>query len=339
MTTDALDGQEQQDQQHEDELEQEDLQTLGDEREEGDEDVAADDAEAQAAFDAAFQTERAQAPSRGSPANAQTPTPEKDAAAATETATADVALAPKNDAAPAAETPAPASAEDPWKDVHPVVRAKLEELGLQVGGIQKLEHRLKSAEGRIAAFNTGKAAARDAAAAGGEAPNAQQIERAIEGGGEKWKQLAEQFPDWADALEERIAALPRAEPQHIDVDAITEHVAQRTAIDPEVIVQHVTTELKHPGWKKTLKTDEFKAWYQTAPADIRAAGASDSADDAIKVLDAFKAHTARQQIQQRSTSRLEAATAPTRGTGGGPVQPSAEQAFDAGFNGVRNGGR
>lgn len=204
---------------------------------------------------------------------------------------------------------------------------KIEATANQIGAAQR---KLKTVEDRVEAISkAGTDAARAATAAGGAAPTKAQIDAAAAGGGVKWKQMMEDFPDWADAMEERLAALKPGSSPTVDVESITKEVLG--TVQPLVAAardegrQLARIDAKHPGWEKTVNTPEFRDWTleggptveayteykeadKTDPKKAReieqgfatqfpkwwgdrgAALFSADADDAVKLLDGFEVH-------------------------------------------------
>ena len=237
-----------------------------------------------------------------------------------------------------------------------------------IGGLanatQRIEQALKSAKTAVAD-------------AGGAAPSEKEVSAALSNP-EAWAKLKEDFPDWAGPVEAEFAAL-RAEMAKgkgpaVDVEALRRDVsaANQAAIDQAE--ERAFIRLKHPDWKTTVNTQEFKAWAleggpaveryaqykaleRTDPAkadevvngfarefpqwwaDRGAAMFGSTANDAIKLLDGFsqarpKAGDA-EAARLKREKRLERAVTPA-GTAG-PITTSAltdEEAFARGFNKV-----
>lgn len=223
---------------------------------------------------------------------------------------------------------------DPYEGLHPAIRAKLD-------AQDQLAERLRKAEGHIGGLssenkriNEQLAAAKAAAAAVKEAPSQAQVATA-KASTEKWDQLKTDFPEWADALEERLGA----QATQPDLDGLRNQI--REELTPQ-LASDISTRLKaeiaaetegrlvniaHRGWKDTVKTPDFVTWYEQQPADVKALGASSTAEDAITLLDSFKAATAGKPnaatIKAQRQQRMQEAASVARGTqGGAPVKSS-----------------
>ncbi|NUX58659.1 hypothetical protein [Paraburkholderia youngii] len=223
--------------------------------------------------------------------------------------------------------------DDPYAGLHPTIRAKLEAQDL-------LAERLRKAEGHIGGLSSENkritaelAAAKAAADAVRSAPTQTQVANA-QRSTEKWDQLKQDFPEWADALEERLGS--NAQP---DLDGLrrqirdeltpqlTSEISARLKADIAAETEGRLVNVAHRGWKDLVKTPEFTAWYGQQPEHVKALGASPTAEDAITLLDHYKAQAAsrpdaaaikasRQQRMQDAATvvRGNAAMAPVKST-------------------------
>jgi hypothetical protein len=253
------------------------------------------------------------------------------------------------------EAAAKAATEKEWEGVPAKVRQMLEGISGKVGTIDELAHIVKSQDGRVGAALAGvKAltaavdAAKAATKAGGDAPTQDQIAAAARSSA-KWKQAKEDYPDWAEAMEERFAALPFALPPK-GTDATVDVAALKAEVTGTVgeIVAKATSEAKaearelakidrtHEDWEQTINTQEFADWRKAQAPDIQALAASDKSADAIKMLDAYEKH---RKAVADATVKAEA----DRKRLGGAIQPkgtaapaarnmSDEAAAQQGFN-------
>lgn len=250
-------------------------------------------------------------------------TPEQAAAAWNEVSVeradpppADPAEPPKADATPA---------EPPKADPEPTPVAKdpvLERLEAQDKLIKKLSDDLKMSTGRLSKIQGELDAGRAAAKAVKDAPTqAQQAAAAADPA--KWNALKEEFPEWTDAMDSRIS------------ERIAEAVKNTPAPDFETVdldaelrkreTQRVTR--KHKDFFDVIKSEEFSAWRKTQPAEINALGSSDLAEDAIEMLDLYKAAKATpakaDAIDAARTARIKAAAGPAP-RASQPIQPGGE---------------
>lgn len=245
---------------------------------------------------------------------------------------------------------AKAAEERQWAGVPEVVRDKL--LALEANSRKSVEEsakRLRNIEGHIGGLNsklesaltTAKAAAEDKGGEGA-APSKAQVQEALSDP-EAWKRLKEDFPDWAGPVEKEFAALraeiAKAKPA-VDVSGLKKEVAGEVnsaiAKGLDAAEERAFVRLKYPDWRDTVKSPEFKAWFQGQPDDVKALAASDSGNDAVKMLDAYKTHREQsEEARKRKQKRLEGNLNPT-GSGAPPdTGISDEQAFARGFQRAR----
>lgn len=297
---------------------------------------AADAAAEQAAAIAAFSTTRGVEPPEPDP------DAEADAKAAAEEAAKAAAAAAKVEPTAeekAAQAARDKAAEDEWLKGAPAsVRESL-------SAITALAGRVRNVEGHIGGLTsqqkelkaTLEAAGKAAAAAGGVAPTAAEVAAAA-GSSAKWKQMQEDFPEWAEAMEERLATVGRSSAAPVDVEKLRAQV--RSEVLREVNFDRV--EDVHEGWQDTVKKPEFAAWLKIQPEKTQALAASERPKDAIKLLDNYaesnkKAAPAGDPPADDSKARLEAAVAPTRGRAATKPEPITEhQAAEAAFKRIRN---
>lgn len=241
---------------------------------------------------------------------------------------------------------------DPWEGVAPKVKAELESVSSRLASVDAIAHDLKSLQGRYGHISKSldelKAAGKAATTAVADAPTKAQIDQAHSS--EKWKQLKEDYPDWADAMDERLAALPSTQAPAVDVEAIAARI--RAEVEEETgkklqgveerAVEFAVTTIKYPGWKATVKTPEWKAWFAAQPPEVRALEDSSSASDAIKLLDSF---TAAQQAakkaadaaakkkaeQEANDKRLKGALTPQGSVSASPHTLDDADAFERGY--------
>jgi hypothetical protein len=220
---------------------------------------------------------------------------------------------PGSDPAPAAE---PAKVDPPVKD--PVL-ARIE---AQDELIKKLHNDLKMATGRVSKIQGELDAGRAAAKAVKDAPTTSQ-QAAAAADPAKWAAMKEEFPEWAEAISDQIS------------HRIAEAAKNNTPSEPTELVD-LDAELrkretqrvlrKHKDFFDTIKSEEFVNWRKTQPAEINALAASDLAEDAIEMVDLFKAAKAApaeaDALDAKRAARLRQASAPApRATQ--PVKASA----------------
>lgn len=296
------------------------------------EEQAQADAQADADMSAGFNEVRSGEPAAAAVVQEETTkTDDKAGAKAEETAAADTTAA--------AGTKAAATVDDEWEGVSPVVRKKLEQL-------ESIPNQIRNLAGHIgglkSAVEEAKTAAKTTAATGTAAPSTKEITDAS-GSGEKWKQLAADFPEWAEATEERFAAVLAAKQTPVDVEGITRTVttaataaAREAGIEARRLAQ---VDIAHEGWEETVNTAAFGTWLGAQPQEVKALAGSNNPRDAIKMLDAYKAHeqaaasTAAAAVKTKQ--RLAGATTVKSVSVGGPPVLSDDDAFVSGFQNVR----
>jgi len=217
---------------------------------------------------------------------------------------------------PIAEEAAPdVEPEDPLAGLSDVVRAKLAQIDELATANAQLLHHVKTAEGRVAAMQREFQQARVAQqqVAPQEAPSQGQIVNAAKNP-EKWEQLKEDFPEWAGAMEEYVASkLGSVQSQQgLDPQQVAAFVQQQvdqTKVEMRQAIEEARVDGKYENWKDTVNTLEFTQWFTVQSPETRALANSDSARDAIRMLDLFHDTKKRSasDIKQERGQRLAAA--------------------------------
>lgn len=217
---------------------------------------------------------------------------------------------------PVAEEAAPSEEpEDPLASLPEAVRAKLAQIDELATANAQLLHHVKTAEGRVAAMQREFQQARVAQqqVAPQEAPSQGQIANAAKNP-EKWEQLKEDFPEWAGAMEEYVASkLGSVQPQQgLDPQQVAAFVQQQvdqTKAEMRQAIEEARVDGKYENWKDTVNTLEFTQWFTVQSPEIRSLANSDSARDAIRMLDLFHDTKKRSasDIKQERGQRLAAA--------------------------------
>lgn len=217
---------------------------------------------------------------------------------------------------------------------------KLEATANQIGAYAR---RLKAAEDRIEAMTQAATeAAKAATAAGDDAPTQAQI-TAASASSEKWNRIKEDFPEWAEAMEERISGIRPGTAADIDgiENRIKESMGSSLAEVREEARQMARIDAVHEGWEETVKADTFKTWLEAQPEETQALAGSSKAKDAIALLDAFKQASTPPDADPEKPdpkARLAAAVTPTRASTAVHRETITEQeAADAAFRRVRGG--
>ncbi len=217
---------------------------------------------------------------------------------------------------PIAEEAAPSEEpEDPLASLPEAVRAKLAQIDELATANAQLLHHVKTAEGRVAAMQREFQQARVAQqqVAPQEAPSQGQIANAAKNP-EKWEQLKEDFPEWAGAMEEYVASkLGSVQSQQgLDPQQVAAFVQQQvdqTKAEMRQAIEEARVDGKYENWKDTVNTLEFTQWFTVQSPEIRSLANSDSARDAIRMLDLFHETKKRSasDIKQERGQRLAAA--------------------------------
>lgn len=136
---------------------------------------------------------------------------------------------------------------------------------------------------------------------------------------EKWDRLMNDFPEWAEAVEERYGKLltqpaapapaPVAQAPAPAPVPKQEEPASQADLDREY---WMTTQAR-PGWQDTVTSDAFVSWMQSQGPDVKALADSPYSKDAVALLDRY-ARVARTaipktaaQVQAEKQARLRTA--------------------------------
>lgn len=173
--------------------------------------------------------------------------------------------------------------------------------------LTQVTQRLRNAEGHIGGLNgqlkQQLQAAKQVVSTGGEAPTANQLREAQQNP-RAMEDLKRDYPEFASAMEsalnERLQQLEqRFAPQ-----------VQQPTIQPDDINRlraEFSVEVQHPGWQARVQTPEFVGWLQRQPREVQMLAASESPQDAVRLLD-LHSETMNAVTSQR-TQRLSAAAA------------------------------
>lgn len=229
----------------------------------------------------------------------------------------DVEGAEPSEQAPEPKQPEPKvepKAADPWKGVSPAIKEQFEGMSKRLETLDQLTNRMKTAEGRVSALQSelAKQATQDVKKSSA-APSAKQVDAAQTDA--EWEELKEDFPEWANALEKRIAATKE------DVKSLISR--EQTRMTEEVERRIVA--IKHPDYQKTIQDPEFRTWFQAQPAELQKLANSMRAEDAIRVLDGYaKAKGNPGSKLQERKRRLQAAATVPRGSIQKPIKSEAD---------------
>lgn len=233
-------------------------------------------------------------------------------------------------AAPVVATPAApvtpvaaVPATDPYAGLPDIVRNELQAAKLQ-------GERLRRVEGQIGGLMSENKRLQAVVIAGKTvvpttvAPSATQV-AAAKVSTEKWVQLKSEFPEWADAIEERLGGLTPAQPNldelrtkvrdELKVELQSGSDARLDAYKSQMESRMVG--ILHPGWQALVKEKDFVDWMGKQPDTVRTLASSSDAEDAIAMLNMYKATKApavdTAAIQNNRKTRLAEAASIARG--------------------------
>jgi hypothetical protein len=208
---------------------------------------------------------------------------------------------------------APQEKPDPLAEIRASVSAEIE--ALKQANAQLLHH-VKTAEGRVAAMQREFQQARVAqqSVAPQNAPSQGQMAAAAKNP-EKWEQLKQDFPEWAGAMEEYVAAkIGGIQPQQpgIRPEEVKDYVQQQLAAERAEMtkrIEEARVEGKYENWREMVNTPDFMQWFTAQPPEVRSLADSTRAGDAIRMLDLFNQTKgkAASEIKQERGARLAAA--------------------------------
>lgn len=221
----------------------------------------------------------------------------------------------QQDAAPADKADAPPAIPDATTLMDKI--AGLESL------VQQQAQRLRNAEGHIGGLNNQLKQQQELAkrlnAAGGEAPTAKEL-REAQGSPKAMEDLKRDYPEFAEAMESALnARLSQVE------QLLHQQQPAQPAVSPDEINRlraEFQVEVRHPGWQNTVQTPEFRGWLTRQPREVQMLAASESPQDATRLLDIFS-ETAKAVTSTRN-QRLNAAAAIPSGRASGVRQKAVE---------------
>lgn len=182
--------------------------------------------------------------------------------------------------------------------------------------LNQVTERLRNAEGHIGGLGNQLKQQQQVAAQinsrGGDAPSASEI-RDAQRSPEAMEALKRDYPEFADAME---AALSER------LQALEERIAQQAPVqqpsigaeDIERLRAEMAVEIRHPGWQDRVRTTEFVGWLQRQPREVQMLAASESPQDAVRLLDLHDEAT-RSATSQRTQRLSSAAAIPTGRSG------------------------
>lgn len=230
------------------------------------------------------------------------------------------ANAQPTDAAPASQADASKEGEAPSHEQ--ILLDRIAGLETMLG---QVTHRLRNAEGHIGGLGSQlkqqQQVAAHVSAKGGEAPSASEI-REAHSSPAKMEALKKDYPEFADAMEsalnERLGSLEQqlkaAQQQPQTPNGVSHEEIHRLRAEMAV-------EVRHPGWQDRVQTPEFTGWLQRQPREVQMLAASESPQDAVRLLDLHS--DAVKSVTSQRTQRLSAAAAIPSGRSGSTARGKA----------------
>lgn len=224
---------------------------------------------------------------------------------------------------------------EPTPDPTDEIKQILDKLGGFETLVTKLTNTVNEQTGRVGAIQRELAQAKNAANVVARAPNAQAVAAASKSLA-KWEQLKTDFPDWAEAIEERVGSVAAPEPGP-DIAALQSQLQAEVGSLRQAVTMGIE-EAKiygaHRSWKTEVAGAPFAEWFKTLPAEDQAVYNSTSGDEVIRILDKWEEHklNSRRDVRAERSQILQNAVAPRRGPAPASVDPStltAEQLWQA----------
>lgn len=221
------------------------------------------------------------------------------------------------DFAPAQGADANTAGEEETQTSESVLLDKISGLETMLGQVTQ---RLRNAEGHIGGLGSQMKqqlqTAQQVAVKGGEAPTPGEI-RAAQTNPRAMESLKRDYPEFAEAMEaalnEQLSAIRASMPQ-----------PQQQGVTPEEMSRmrnEMVVEVRHPGWQDRVRTTEFMGWVQRQPREVQMLAASESPQDAVRLLDLHS--EAMSSATSQRTQRLNSAAAIPSGRSGGNVRQKA----------------
>jgi len=175
---------------------------------------------------------------------------------------------------------------DPFQGLPPELLAKIEDLQK---ANEDLRNHVLSAEGRVAAWQREREEQKRLSQVA--TPTQTDVAKAT-ANPEKWEQLKQDFPEWAEAMEEYVGTKVGQPSQGVSEEQLNRLIEERTEkIRTEALeaIEYAKLETKHSDWRETINSDEFVKWIGAQPVDVYNLIDSPKAADATRVIDLFKA--------------------------------------------------
>lgn len=197
--------------------------------------------------------------------------------------------------------------DDLYKGLPETVQHELAGLRAQLA---KSNERLRNTEGHIGGLKTQlKQLSDQAQVKSAEGPTAAELKKA-QGSASAMARLLEDYPDLGESfkgaleeavrpLQEQLKGLTSKEPAH-----------GITPDDLKTMRAELTVEARHPNWQERVRTPQFVGWLQGQAREVQMLAASDSPQDAIRLLD-LHSEVGKSAVQQKNQRLSSAAAMPS----------------------------
>jgi hypothetical protein len=173
--------------------------------------------------------------------------------------------------------------------------------------LTQVTQRLRNAEGHIGGLNgqlkQQLQTAKQVATTGGEAPTANQL-RAAQQSPQAMEDLKRDYPEFASAMESALNERLQNLEQRFQAPQQQQGIQQE---DIQRLRAEISVEVQHPGWQARVQTPEFVGWLNRQPREVQMLAASESPQDAVRLLDLHSDAT--NAVTSQRTQRLSAAAA------------------------------
>ncbi len=200
--------------------------------------------------------------------------------------------------------------------------------------IKKFDGRLRNLQGEVNKLNTQLTAQSNAAATaaakeqGADAPTASQVAAAMRDG-KKLAGLREEFPEWAEALDEQ-----SSETERRILEKMPKTDGFATKDDIESFKKILPLMIKHPTFEEDINTPDFSDWLNAQDDSTKALAESESPKDAIALMDKFHARDKAPAGDKKPNpqERLARSLAPPTSGARAPARAlSEEEAMSVGY--------
>jgi hypothetical protein len=216
------------------------------------------------------------------------------------------------------ESPAP-SADESEENAPNSEQVLLDKIAGIETMLSQVTNRLRNAEGHIGGLGSQLKqqlqTAQQVASQGGEAPTAKEI-KAAQADPVAMESLKRDYPEFAEAMESALNERLNALEQRLQT-VQRPQVQQQPSVSADDIYRmrsELQVEVRHPGWLDRVKTPEFQGWLNRQPREVQMLAASESPQDAIRLLD-LHGEASTVATKQRTQRLNSAASIPTGRSG------------------------